>query len=427
MKKNSGQSLAFALIILTVLLIFIPSLVNMLTRETNWSLGHKRSTVAFHLAEAAIDRGIWKLRESDSVWDSVEEGTLSNDYLGVKEFTDVKGGKYKVIISSTEYANERMIVGIGRDDSTEEVRAIEVIVFAAGTVESPLQVASIKGENNMTAFWGPIMARGSIVLEDEADQLYPRKYARGQILGDQYGDRDDNPGGNNTDNLEWWSYYPVPELPDINFKKYKLAAEADNRYWAGNKTYEDHVNLSTLTYYCVGDFKLEGNCFIRGDIIVLGDLTIEDKGTEALWVKPPDTAWMEYQKNTPGAPDFNGGADAADDSDYSDGDDAEGDSAAEDEYPGDGGYHVSKFFWLGDEVDDGGNKDNPVSIDGFVYCGGDLKAEDDACIYGAVMVGDAGSMGEGNFELYYNAELDIEVSCSKNFQRTSWKEIKYSW
>ncbi len=423
--NQRGQTLAFALIAVLIITIFTTTLVSLLRQETKWAVKHVRSTTAFHLAEAAVDRGLWKLREGGGVWDSVADGTLDSDYKGQKEFTDVEveGGKYKITISTMPDPHYRKIVGIGRDSSIEEVRAIEIIVYIE-TVQSPIQAAVIGAGGNAMVFWGPYMSRGALQLNgSNTNQLYPRKFARGAITasGGSYPTRDDD-GSPSTDDLEWWSYNHdpgVPDLPELDFDEYKDKAIADGHYYTTNQNWSNRVDTDEKTYYFENNFRLTGQSYIKGDIICMADFRITGQGALPRTITPHDNAWEEYQKNCPIRED------ATDDGVYDDTTDAYGDTSAMYEYPGDGGHHISTPVVIGNGDSLGGGKDNEVTVEGFIYVKGTFDAGGGTCIYGAIMVDDSGDMS-GGFEVYYKSDILLETT-GGDFKQASWKEIKQDW
>ncbi|MFC2061799.1 hypothetical protein ACFLUV_04735 [Elusimicrobiota bacterium] len=398
-KNNSGQSLAFALIILTVLLTFIPSLVNMLKWETQLSLDHKSGTIAFHLAEAAIERGLWKLRTSRDEWDSVEEGTLSSDYTGGKEFTDIEGGTYKIIITTTTEENERKIVGLGRDSATEDLKAIEVIVEFVGN-ESALFSPTLVMSGAVAVHWGPIMATGNLTCTGDS---FPRKYAVGDIIGRTPPD---------TDDTEYWAHFPVPDPPPTNTQLY--LENADFYYGAAcdEQPAPDGgvpINLKDLAtpivahgdpdmiYYIAGDAELKNN-YLKGTLIVMGDLTMGGGSKGEYWADIPEDALDEYAActNPSDPPDMYG-------------------------HPGPPAVTQQQFK-------SGGGCPGKVSFEGFVYIKEDWKGNGGGLVNGCVQcMGDMASLG-GNVDIFYNDTVASQVETTElNMQRTSWKQIKAQW
>lgn len=63
-KDSRGFVLVGVIVLSLCLLILTGALVQWVQQESKISVKHQKSTLSFHLAEAAIDRGRWKLQES---------------------------------------------------------------------------------------------------------------------------------------------------------------------------------------------------------------------------------------------------------------------------------------------------------------------------------------------------------------------------
>ncbi len=117
---------------------------------------------------------------------------------------------------------------------------------------------------------------------------------------------------------------------------------------------------------------------------------------------PPADAWKEYVRATPGA----GGPD----------------TAAEDEYPGDGGYHTVKAYRFDDDF--GGAPANKLPcFRGFLYVTGTFSGGANALIHGAIVVTGGGSFGGGGADLFYDDTLNVRFSSTSVGVRVSWEEI----
>ncbi len=380
-KNERGQTLVFALVIVLIITIFTTTLVSLLRQETKWAVKHGRSTSAFHLAEAATDRGLWKLREGKGVWESVADGTLDIDYKGQKEFTDVEGGRYKITISTTSNEDHRKIVGVGRDSSTNETRSIEVIV-AVASITSAVHSPTISIGGNAQVHWGPIESIGSITAGGD---LYPRKYARGDIIGRTPPD---------TDNVEYWAYYSVPDSPEIDFQYY--IDHADESY-AGFKEFKNIVvshSDADKIYYVDGNAQLK-NSYLKGTLIVTGNLNLSGGGKGAYTANVPENAWEEYAKI---------------------------DDATSGQYYADVGfqYSTNTFTFDGSTI--------KISFEGFIYIGGDWTGTGNQDFNGCVIC--KGSMAglTGNVNIFYNDDIAAQVETKvTDFTQESWKEIKQDW
>jgi Tfp pilus assembly protein PilX len=89
--NRKGQTLIVVLGILVIFMIFIPAIVYMTRQEALWTVKQKRTTAAFHAAEAGIDRAMWKLRENSTNWESVMAGGHFYGYMGLTPY-DVYAG-----------------------------------------------------------------------------------------------------------------------------------------------------------------------------------------------------------------------------------------------------------------------------------------------------------------------------------------------
>ncbi len=395
-RKRGGFALATVIMILLLLLVIVPVMVIWVRNDTKISMKNQRGTTAFNLAEAAVDRGYWKIKGSTTTWNQALSGQPLAGYEFDATYTDVSGGSYRVHVSSSG-ANEVTILGEGRDNSTSEVRAIKA-VFANQTVYSPLiSNGNLTSSKVLCAFWGPIMAQGDFSMTDDvaAKRYFPRKFAKGVVTGHGSDLRDVN-GLNppNTDNVEWWSDYKyVPELPVLDFNALRSSAAATgtlNRYnkttdYSGSPCKTNTIVIGTTTYsickafpaqpsddsgpspvwYWDGDLTIKGddgggscgdpgaNYGFKGTLIVRGNLTIRDAGCYKFSNPVPAQAYLDHYKllkNT-----------------Y--------DTATPGQYPADTGYQVNKTtFNFGTESFQpypgaGGGWVNTVGERGFTYVG----------------------------------------------------------
>ena len=99
-KKAPGQILVIVLLGLVVLTILVPALVYYVQNEAKWTIKERKKTTAFHLAEAGIDRGIWKVKESTSTFTLASTGVAINGYKFDNEYSDINGGLYRITFSS---------------------------------------------------------------------------------------------------------------------------------------------------------------------------------------------------------------------------------------------------------------------------------------------------------------------------------------
>jgi Tfp pilus assembly protein PilX len=91
--RPAGQVLVGAILVVSVLLLIVPLMVQWSRQEARWSVKQQKSTVAFNLADAAIDRGMWKLKSSTSCWAQAAVGTVQAGYNFDTVYTDIEGGR----------------------------------------------------------------------------------------------------------------------------------------------------------------------------------------------------------------------------------------------------------------------------------------------------------------------------------------------
>lgn len=397
---RSGQVLAGALMLLLVLLIVVPAVVNWVQQESRASVKDSRTTTAFNLAEAAVERGVWKLKSSTTSWSNAKNGVAIAGYDFDSTYADVPGGTYRVRFATGPSSNQVTVYGEGRDVNRGETRAIRG-VYENSSLPGPLLTSGIMQYSGaFECHWGPAMAQGNITISGNAGtEYFPRKFSKGVVTATSGQNRDTN-GLNppNTDNIEWWSDYDVPDLPLLDFTTLRASAAANGtlNYYNGSTsshtmtpypggtptacrnagTSSNHPNphnlhfldsnshnLSkrNLIWYWDGDLAFTGNqntgCHrngLWGTVIVRGNLTIETGDCYAFTGPVPANAWMEYGKINAGG----------------------GDTAATNQFPADNGFQqVRNTFIHGSQTWSGGppSGNTDVGMRGFVYVGGNLR------------------------------------------------------
>jgi len=381
-KREKGAVLVITLIILVVLAAFMVTLTFFITHESKWVVKLKKKSVALQLAEAGVDRGVWKLNESKAIWDNLEDGPITG-YNNDVVYTDVEGGSYKILISTTDNFSERKIIATGMESSGSEVKKIEV-VMAKQYIQSSITAPNIVFGGNCKVHWGPISSLTTMSLSGSADNPYPRKYSRGGISS-----RDTDPAPPNTDDVEYWAYYNVPDPPEVDFNYYRNNAD---EYYPGDKEFKNrsvsHASADCI-YYVEGNATLK-NSYLKGTLIVMGNLNLGGNGAGSYSATVPSDAWKEYAKI---------------------------DTVASGEYAGDNGYQaVSSTYAI-----------NKVAFEGYIYVGGNISSSGTPTINGVVVVAGS-SAGVGNLTMYYSSEIALNVQTTNNaITRTSWKQSRAEW
>lgn len=461
--RRGQMAITMVISAMLLLMIAIPMMDTYVRNEAKWSVKERKSTLAFHMAEAGLDRGYWKIKENDANWVTLAEGGTIEGYDDDVVYSDIEGGSYKIKMQQGDTNLEVKITATGKDNSNNEFRALRAVYSKEG-VMAALQAGSVGGGGNAEVHWGPMMSISGMTLAGAANQLYPRKYARTSITTTGgYPSRDSdinttpNKGPHTDDgHIEWWSYNEPPGVPNIltpDTSYYITLAKAQTCVPAGTEgCYYDVANWTlnnlvdtTCTVGAdpkvrvyTGNATFGGNKYFCGVLIVLGNLTFSGGSSNSgrITVTPPATAWKEYQCNVPS---HRGDDDPGDMSTWpyetaGAHDPAHpswcatsphGDTAAVDEYPGDAGYHVapsSYNFYNGRTAtgEMGGVAKADLSFNGYIYTAGTFNKGSDR-IYGSVQVAGAGGLSGGG-DIFYNDGLDIEF-LNVNITRTSWYEV----
>ncbi|MFH0948125.1 MAG: hypothetical protein V1833_03910 [Elusimicrobiota bacterium] len=402
--RPSGQIVIIMLIIAMIIGVVIPGLIFLTQHEAKWTVKEIKSTRAFHLAEAGLDRGVFKLDET-GVWDIAYAGTVISGYDGNTTYSDVEGGYYKIKFSTGSGNYEITITASGKDKTTNEMRTIQAVYYAPPGVIGAMNAPSIAVTGHVRVHWGSTASLSNMVLSGSTDVKYPRKYARGYIDPRTLSP---NPASGSdltlTEELrEWHAGYAVPDLPSIDFSSYTAMAQqvtgapsggtpAGSSYYVGDKTFNNVVDTTKRTYYITGNCTMK-NSHLESNLIVLGnfDTSGSDKGS-AIISTVPSEAWKEYQELP--------------------------DTAASGEYPADNGYQsVSATYDIGKTL-----------FNGFIYVSGNWTPTGGNNFNGCVIV--AGSVsGAGTPTIYYDeaAARNIAVTSIAKPTRQSWKELSPRW
>lgn len=237
MKRKKGFLLVGVLFAFLFLMIVVPVMVKWVQNDTRLAVKDQKSSMAFSLAEAAVDRGYWKIKGSTSTFNQASIGGTILGYNFDAVYTDISGGKYRIKISSGPGEDQITILGEGRDLQNKETRSIKAVYLNTTVPGAILSGGNLSADSASVVHWGPIMARGNMSFTGTIPD-YPRKLARGTVFGrDPTGDT--NPP-NNDSNGDWQSAYNVPELPVFDFETLRSSAAATHT--------QDCQNVRTVTY-----------------------------------------------------------------------------------------------------------------------------------------------------------------------------------
>ncbi|MBI4063785.1 MAG: hypothetical protein HY401_05735 [Elusimicrobia bacterium] len=410
-----------ALIALAVLAVILPLLVFVAQNEAKWTVKQKKTTTAFQMAEAGIERGEWKLNESDSVWNQSLSSTVITGYNFdiVYKSTDSAGrvsGEYKVRLIASSIAGRVLVESMGRDVSADEIRAIEA-EYSKSFIETALLSRSVADlKTNFEVHWGPVVNYGSITDVPNFD--FPRKVSKSSISG-----RDTDPNVPNGHNyFSVWPSSPATydynsyqtnlgNEPTIDLEAYKTLAKnssipglkkMSNGLAAadpvGSGYYTENVdislssggvillNCSTCVIYVNGDvdFKDTDSQLQVRALIVTGVFDMNYDPVPDLVAKIPVGAETEYRYGT---------APAVWTSNFS--------------ATGEGGNYVV----------------TGARVRGYVYVGGEFKNSGggNPSIIGTLDV--KGTVNVNNTRIYYDAAVSTGVlTMNQNPRRTYWRE-----
>jgi hypothetical protein len=342
-----------------------------------------------------------------------------------------------------------------------ETRAVEAVFENKAFPGAIIAKGDIDYSHIFEVHWGPVLAHGNINLSGRAEEnLFPRKFSR-MVVEPRDPTHDLNEP--NTDDKEWWSNYPVPDLPILNFESLRKSAEDSDTLNFYNSSSDglghkfdtavhSHGDLietcrtTTLNHrnhfadsnhhirsknkkvwYWDGDVTMtelsgggHGNG-LDGTVIVRGNLIMDAEDNYILPNAPiPAEAWKEYEAM---------------------------DTAATNEYPGDAGLQqTDATFHHGSGHPNRGDNDvawshgNPahphiqsktdLGFRGLVYVGGNLVFNAFSEIRGVLwvngsVINNVAGGGTGDTAIFYDDQIDVPM-LNVVLGRVSWKEISPS-
>ncbi len=421
--SRPGQmAITLVLSILLFLMLMFPVMNLFVQNEGRWSVKEKKSTTAFHLAEAGVDRARWKLMESDDMWVITGTGTLAGyNFDQVYEAAD--GGTYAIRISSDPAdADKRIVESVGRDKTGSQLRRVRAVLVNDSNADFATRASNMVSNTggNDHIEWGPVISGNSI---DATGRTFPRYYSAGHVSP-----QDGGSTSASTDNVYWWSYYPIPPFPTIKFSAYISSADASGaapngcgkatgaRYhftsaMGTSAEFKNCRDTSGRTYYIDPGidttFKAGGSNgnFIQGTVIMQGNFIISGNGgaSGSYAAKLPPQAWLEYGANWAHYLSFDPTCPYAT---YA--------QAVAANY-----VATNKTYGL-----------STVLIHGFAYTGGSqgLTGGGNCNLNGVLLSGRDATMGTSTMAIYYddNVASDIMIQ-GVHIRLQSWYEVRAEW
>lgn len=437
LQNRRGQTLVIAVMLMLVALIMIPLLVLYVQNEAKWSVKQSRANTAYHLAEAGQDRAVWYLAQSTANWSAALAGTALTGYNGDAQYSDVSGGLYDIRITSGPLSSNVTVLSKGRDTSTKETRAIKGVYDAGLLLSGFIATGSIDYKASFIVHWGQVTSFTSITLANSNADYFPLKDSKGAV--DPW---DTNATPPNADSSKGYTSYDsslaTPPLPDFDY--YRAAAKntrlpnpgsvgggsdgGQSATYDGSGYFDGTGEVKFKSYNvdcatCViflesSDTKLEDSASSRGFmhigalIVYQGNIHIHANGQNPYTVSVPTDAWKQYTAGTFTAPHSP-------------------DSAASDEYPGDGGTHVVKPTYTMPTTTFDGSGNTGVGFHGFLYTYSFNCSGGNNIIVGQLLIG-AGGSKINTMDIYYDPDIGSSVHYTKSqVRRISWDELASSW
>jgi hypothetical protein len=417
-KKNTGYVLAGAILVLAVLAILIPSILLLTQKDAKDSVAIDLKTKAFQLAEAGQDRGIWKLRESDTTWANAVAGTIISGYHDDVVYADVNGGTYKIKFVAGPAPGQVTVISKGKATNSTDVRAISGI-YSKGVVSGALSVVGgLDWKPNLHVEWGPVVAYNSIT--STPSDRYPRKYSAGSISGYDTDPTAPNGAmpGENWSAYDYASYYSLGAAPTIDLDSYRALAKKSCvpplKKATGNSA-AAHLVTTCDTGYYTEDASIDKPGGGSSDYtFTCSTCVIFIEGTIKSF---PNDSWLDVRALlATGDVDFN-----AKNTTYL----ADIPSTAQDEYR----YApTATAYWAGKGWTNGGTYSIAnCGMHGFLYSGGDLKnAGGNTILVGALFI--AGALSANTTTIYYDSAVANNVLFqTSTISRISWDEIRLAW
>ncbi len=417
--RRGQMAVIMVISILLFMLLLFPLIDLFVKNEGKWSVKEKKTTAAFHLAEAGVDRARWKLIENTDMWTITSTGTISGYHFD-KVYSAENGGAYAINISSDPASADRRIVeSVGRDKTGGQTRRIKAVLINDGAADFSIWAgAEVENTGNAHVEWGPVYSGNSI---NAAGMTYPRYFSAGHVSP-----QDGGSTTSSTDGVYWWSYYTMPPAPNVKFSAYMSSAIAGGSapngcgngnsstyYYVGNAVFKGCNDTSGKTYYITGNVNFvpgSGGNFIVGDVLSLGEVTVQGNGggNGNYNADLPPKAWKEYGANWAhyltfdpvgtGSPPTPATYAAAVASDY---------------------IATGKTYPL-----------TQVIVHGFLYAGQEQKLSGggSGIVHGVLLVGEEVELQTSNFTVYYDAGVATGIRLQGvNIKLHSWYEVSPVW
>lgn len=414
-----GQILPGAVAMLVILAIMVPAIVLWIQRETVFASKQSHNTVAFHLAEAGVEKAYLYVSLSTITWNAIQAGTAQADYAFDKKYEDITGGTYAISITSGPGTQQVTIITVGRDKYGRETRALRVVYSNSILGDTAIfagQGVKISGGTNV--HWGAVMSPSNI---DATSRNYPQYWSASQIIG-----KDTSANPPNCDSpgcCQWHAFQAsLPATPSLDFDFYRSSAAATagcpthagantavpagSCYYPGDVTQWDDTTAGK-TIFIEGDLSVKSpGMFHTGTLIVMGNINLPNgvwgKGTVNMSM--PNKAWKQYCNSWATYQAFDAGAPAA--------------------FPGLNSDYTSGAVTV---------NSSKISVNGFLYVGGNFNngggGGGNSDVYGVLYaIGTSTLSAASPVDFYYNGNATSNVvTTNVSLTRTSWQSEVRGW
>lgn len=306
---NSGQILPGAIAMLVILSVMVPTIVFWVQRENVFASKQAHNTMAFHLAEAGVEKAYLFVSLSTITWNNLQNGTSQADYRFDKVYSDIAGGTYTISITSGPGTQQVTVITVGRDRLGKETRALRVVY--GNSILGDTAIYSGQGVqigNNVTVEWGGVMSPYTIMANSAN---HPQFWSASQIVTK---DTDPNPPNCDSPNCHQWHAYEknLPAAPLIDFDFYRASAAAttgcpthagantavpaNSCYYPGDVSSWDDTTTGK-TIFIEGALSVQSNgMFHTGTMIVMGNINLPNGawGDGNVTMSVPTNAWKHY-------------------------------------------------------------------------------------------------------------------------------------
>ncbi|MEK6646199.1 MAG: hypothetical protein AABY84_05970 [Candidatus Firestonebacteria bacterium] len=472
MKKNNsekGQVTVMILIASVVLVVLIGTIAMLMKQENKWMVKSKKSTVALHIADAAIDRVIYKLQIGNN-WDNI---TNLIGYRNDVTYSDISGGTYvvNVIIGDAtnqdsdddgieddededddddgieddidddddgdgiedddddgdeedededdedeegEFENRRTVIITSTATGTGERRKLQA-VLSKTTLNRGLSSggqALLGGSSDV--YWGPIIsysiADPSINVGTNSVKDHPEWYAMGHIH---------KQSGAEITTASYSNYHPntpsssMPAVVNLDFNYFKAVAKSTNTYFASDVTH----STSQIADHSPPAAAVHNANQTHYPPIAADFTSLATQYTQDIVIFVDTTDKLAYNGT-------NGCGTVTMQGNYNHGTlIVMGDL----DFGGNGTGSLSVPIPSTAEGQGGPDEPNPYTINfaifkGLIYVADDFTATGTPAVFGCMIVGDSPN-NTGNVKIYYDENLNINGTGLKTISVSSWREL----